>query len=262
MVKKKPDKREEYVTNKILAVFVLAFVLILGLLMIYNGYRSFETMLMTQRIVYGISIAGVVAAISGIVWESRSIKAGSVLAYRIFRGANLSLVGLFVAFCTFISAYYFVDGVRAMYVFVPVAAALALIYMIYSTEFFAVAAATTLGGLLMWLLSRAYLVAFAPERLFSSKLSIGAMVYCLLLLVAMILLVPIRKNGGEYSLGKKKIRIFSKTASYILIALSFALTAVCLLLALVFGSSVAYYLIFVLFGYLFVLAVYYTVKLI
>ncbi len=261
MSKKKTTTYDDYITNKILGIFTAAFFIIVGLMLTYRGYRSFDTMFVTQKIVY--VAAGVFAVISilGVIWEVRTTKAGIKQEYKVVRGKNLAIVAGASAVCAFLVARYFVDGVKAMYIMVPIVTVLALVYIIYSTDFFLISVLTTVGGIWMWLISKSSFSGILGANLTSilnSRVFFFSLAAIILLIVAAGILSMLRKNSGELK-GKK---ILTKSSNYLLLYLSIAVTALAVFFAVIFGISLAYYLIFVLFGYLFILAVYYTVKLI
>lgn len=70
-----------------------------------------------------------------------------------------------------------------------------------------------------------------------------------------------QKNGGVLRLGGRSIQVFGRNAGYGMVYLTCGIVAAVLAAALILGTAAAYYLIFVMVAWLFVMAVYYTVKL-
>jgi len=230
-----------------------------------RGFGRVNTILPTIRILYVFSGITALSTIAGIIWEYSDYKKGSDNRYKVIRGRNLSVASAFTAICSFIAARFFVDGVRMLYVIIPVFTVLVLIYLIYSMDFFIIALVTTLTGLLMWYYSKAYYSQMITDvepgvLLRDPTFYIGVIALLILVFTALLVYASSRK-GGEIRVGKISIKLFKPSARYALVFLSIALSLVCTVAALVFGSVIAYYLLFAIFAYLFVLAVYYTVKL-
>lgn len=263
--KKKASQYDDYITNRILAIFSYAFVLILGLVATYRGYTSIETIQPTVTAVYYASAVLAVIAAAGLVWEYLSVKRKADTRYKLICGRNLAGAAAIAALCEFIAAYFFVDGIKALYVVIPALTVLLMIYMIYSADFFAISVVTSIGGFLMWYMSRSHINKFitampASEFLRSSVLYATILVI-LIQLAALILILSARGKDGEIKIGNRTKQFFHPNANYRLMILSVVLTILCTVAGFLFGAAIAYYLIFIMFGYLFVMAFYYTVKL-
>jgi hypothetical protein len=264
-VKKKTSRYDDYMTNMILGVFSFAFFLTVGLMATNRGFGRVNTIFPTIRILYVFSGLTALAAVAGFVWEYLDYKKGTDNKYKVIRGRNLCIASAFTAICSFIAARFFVEGVRILYVIVPIFTVLVLIYLIYSSDFFLISLVTTITGLLMWYYSKAYynrlITKVDPGVLLRDPTFYIGVVSVLLLIFLAIIVYASSKNSGEIKIGKVSVRLFHSSTKYGLVYLSLALSFACTAAAIVFGSIVAYYLLFVMFGYLFVLAVYYTVKL-
>lgn len=141
-------------------------------------------------------------------------------------------------------------AVQTLCAAIPAAAVLALIYYLYQREFFLVALSSALGiaGLLLVrrglgnysVLVYAYLVAAIVAQLF--------------------LLKTVRKVESDGGLWKGK-QLFHKHAAYRLVYVSCLIMSVMLAACALLGSSGVYFLLFPAVGWLVVMAVYFTVKL-
>ena len=264
-VKKKTSQYDDYMTNMILGVFSFAFLLIVGLMATYRGYGRIESIATTIRLVYGFSAFAALMVIVGAVWEYRSRKKGIDNRYKVIRGRNLSVASAFTAICALIAARFFVDGIKFLYVIIPSAAVLVLIYLVYSTEFFFISAVTAATGFLMWYLSKAYyalpITEIDPSLLLSDLTFYAGIAAMTAMIAAAAVIFIASRNGGALRFGKHSLKLFRPSSRYGLIYISIAVSFICIAAALVFGSVIAYYLLFGIFAYLFVLAVYYTVKL-
>lgn len=133
----------------------------------------------------------------------------------------------------------------------PVAiAVLSAIFFLYQREFFYNGILTAVGIAALWVYRQIYMN--------HPRMSVCgfAAVWVFLILVAVAAFRLSRKDGkvGPF-------RVLPVSASYLSIYLTCGVVALALLAALLIGIAAAYYIIFVLVGWLFCLAVYYTVKL-
>ncbi len=165
-------------------------------------------------------------------------------------GRFLIGVGGFFAFTSICMRHYYPISVTVMCVLVPVLLILGIVYLFYQAEFSvqATALAMALGAIV--LLSRSSTRAVKLCAVLS-LLGIAVLVAGTLLL---------KKNGGVFKTGDKLLRLFPANMDYRLtlgvLALCFALTLVAL-----FVSAAAFYAVWALAIVAFVLAVYYTIKL-
>lgn len=249
----------------ILSIFSFVFLLIMGLMACYRGFSRISTIESTIKTMYWFSAFAACVAVVGVVWEYLAARKGTDLRYKVVRGRNLAVASAFTAVCSLVAARFFVDGIKALYVIIPTVTILTLVYLIYSAEFFIIASVTSLTGLLMWHLSQSYYSRPFTEVRISVLLrdySFIAAVLLLILLVLTIFLVrSVSRHGGEMRFGRYSWKFTGASANYPLIYASTAISALSTVAALLFGAGTAYYLMFAVFGYLFILAVYYTVKL-
>lgn len=141
-------------------------------------------------------------------------------------------------------------GVRFLYVAVPVAAVLALVYYLYQREFFLVAVQ---GGAALFALWFYY-------NFFGAN---PALVYGVL---AVILALSVAACALFFLLGKNKgvlgkVRVLPRKTNYLPLYLAAGVTVLAVLVALIFGLTAAYGAIFGVVAWLFGAAIYYTVRL-
>ena len=165
-------------------------------------------------------------------------------------GAALAAAGLFFAFSSFAMRYAWPTSVTAMCVFVPVVLILGIIYLFYQAEFSVQATALAMALFALALLGRStstLVMVLAGVALVGVAVLLG----CTLLL---------KSNGGVLKAGEKKLRIFPANTDY---RLTLAVLALCLALVVVamLVAGVAFYATWALAVVAFVLAVYYTIKL-
>ncbi len=136
---------------------------------------------------------------------------------------------------------------------VPGLALLALVFYLYPKEFFVCGIAGGLAILGLWTFR---VVGMSP--LFYAYLA----VVLVLAASAALFLVMLQKKDGALEKGEKKWVLFQPDAAYLAYYLTAALAAVLLLAPLLLGAAVAYYGIWIMAAWLFILAVYFTSKLI
>lgn len=133
----------------------------------------------------------------------------------------------------------------------PVAVAvLSAIFFLYQREFFWNGILVAVGITALWVYRQIYMN--HPRLTYVGF----ALVWVFLVLAAVAAFRLSRKDGKVGA-----VRVLPAGTSYLSIYLTCAVVAVALLAALLIGVTSAIYIIFVLAGWLFCLAVYYTVKL-
>ena len=137
-------------------------------------------------------------------------------------------------------------------VVVPALGVLMMVYYLYQREFFASVLVGALGLLGLWMF-----------RSFGT----GTMYYgCLILalvvaLVGVVLAGKAKAKDGVLTLGGQDYQLFQPETAYLAFFLTVVITAVLLLAPLALGTAMAYYGIWAMAAWLFILAVYFTSKL-
>lgn len=251
------NHREDVILNRVLIWFGAAVVVELVLLLLNRYYINITTapgeiefagaLLKAWPAIIGVTAAGtVICLLWSFLWAKggKRITLPGVLSGVFFAGLVISVV----------TYRFYATGVQFLCGAVPAAAVLALVYYLYQHEFFAVTVLSALGLLGLWLFRRS-----GGGHL---TLVYTYMVFLGIVLAAAVLLCrSMSAKGGVLSLGGKKVQVFPRNASYGMIYLTCAVVAVAVAAALLLGAAAAYYLIFALVAWLFIMAVYYTVKL-
>lgn len=142
--------------------------------------------------------------------------------------------------------------IRYLSVLVPVVAVLALVYYLFQRDFFCISVISACG--ILSLLLYRWLFWNHP-----TMIRCGYVLAFLLLAAAAAAFFLLQRGKGPLPLGVDKL--VPRDANYPLLYATCALNALLLALTLILGSAAAYYLIFVLVAWLFIMAVYYIVKL-
>ena len=146
--------------------------------------------------------------------------------------------------------------VHYLTILVPVAAVLALIYYLFQRDFFSISVISACGILCLQLYRKVF---FGHPNM----IRVGFVLAFLLLAAAVVVLVLLQQGTLKFPPALDKVihKLVPKEANFSLLYVTCALVAVLLALTLIFGGTIAYYLMFVLAGWLFIMAVYYIVKL-
>jgi hypothetical protein len=145
---------------------------------------------------------------------------------------------------------YNLTGMVVMCLIPAVVAALAAVYFLYQREFFVCCAMGCVGGFALWVFRRYY--SGHPAVIYA-----GFALVCAGMVAAALACRWLGKRGGKLGV----TRVFAPDAAYLPVYLTAAVVVLGLAAALLLGVGAAYYVVAVLVGWLFCLAVYYTVKL-
>lgn len=252
---KKPISREEYTTNKVLAVFSLCLlgVLILMILQRLMNYgSSWRTAMIFTGVLFGLGIVGIIVGVYLLTKERAGKRAAQ---NRLLCGRNILMVGCVLAISMVIVYELGTAPIKIMYIALPVLAIYYLIYHSYSPEFFTIAIDTGIALALMWLTQRALVSSHFHFLAF-----VAPIVAVVLAAVQVTIVLKMRKNNGKYQFGGKEIKANLSKNAYTM------LTATPLFMAILTAAVLfmpTRYLVFLGTGaaFLFITAVYYTVKL-
>ncbi len=187
-----------------------------------------------------------VAVAFGVWWFLRRKK-----GEKTFTQGACCAAGLVLFVCALVSGFWGDrGGVHFLYVAVPVAAVLALIYYLYQREFFLVALQGGAALFTLWLYYNFF--AASPGLVYAL-----AGVVLALTAAACGLFFVLRRNKGVVG----KVRVLPRKTNYLPLYLAAAVTVLAVLTALIFGLTAAYGAIFGVVAWLFGAAIYYTVRL-
>lgn len=218
----------------------------------YINYRVGEINFVAglDKFIWILGYVALAAAVVGAVWAWRSWQGGE---HRSFPAA-CAFFFLVLGLSCFVIRKFKESGVQLLQVAVPVVAVLALIYYLYQREFFCITALSGMGLLALWIYRRSnggHLV------LLYTYLAVLAV----LLLGGVLLARALQKGDGILRRGGQELRLLPRGANYATIYATCGFIAACVIAAFLLGSAAAYYIFLVLVAWIFVMAVYYTVKL-
>lgn len=254
-VGKKPISEEEYTTNKVLTVFSVCLLGVLVLMIVQRllDYTStWRTGMTVVKVLFGIGILG---ALWGIYLFARERTGKHSAARHIICGRNVLIVSIILVLCMTVINYIGTQPIKAFYVILPVLAVYYLVYHSYAPEFFLIAVDSGIGIGLMWVAHRA-----AVSGNYGSMAYAALGAAAVLTVVQLVCVQSLRGKKGKFKRGGKTVDLhFSSNAYTMLTVTPLLMTA--LVAAQVFVPALTLAAMGAAAAYLFVTAVYYTVKL-
>lgn len=202
-------------------------------------------------------------AMASLLWTVATLTSGKKPLFPCLVLLSGSLV--FFATCHG-TLVYGSKGVDLLLLLVPAWGGLGLVYFLYQVEFFISALFTSFGGVGLWLYRQTSLYT-GEDALSLPQLTFYVVINSTLLLIigGFYLINKAGETGGILTIKDRDITLISDTkdaSSLWLVGLSGVISLFSLALSMGLGSPmVAYYCTFALLGWLFVLLVYFTVKL-
>lgn len=165
-------------------------------------------------------------------------------------GGALAGIGVFFAFTSQAMRLVWPTSVTVLCIFVPVLLILGIIYLFYQAEFSVQATALAMALFALGLLARSG----------TRRVKLCAVLALLATAALLFCAYTLKKNHGVLKLKDKTVRLFPADQDY---RLTFGILVLCLALVLLamFVPAVAFYATWALAIVAFVLAVYYTIKL-
>lgn len=243
-------RQEDRALNRGL-LWVAGAIVLEALLLFVNRYyiniltSEINFAIVLRNVMAVVRIAGGVVGLASLVWAALRFKKGE--AFTLF--TVIGLVCWALAVCAHVVLVFDKPGMQMLFLLVPAWAGLALVYYLYQREFFLGVVASGMAAVGLWFI-----------RYGGLGIESGLMLVGVVLVAALALWL--KKSGGVIRRSpEEEIRIMPKNTSYALILASCLVGLATLLAAVLLGSGVAYYLLFLMVAWMFVLLVYYTVKL-
>ena len=189
---------------------------------------------------------GIALTVMGVAWAVMIHRQGG----KILLPTLLTGVVFFLWVVAVVAYHFFDDGLRVLMLLPAVAGILILVYFLYQRAFFVNAVLTGGGLAALWLYREFYMN--HPTAI--TLCFIGGWV---MLALAALLCAKLRTGNGKLG----SVRLMPAHSHYGTTWVTCIVVAVMMALCLVLGQSVALYLLFGLIGWLFCLAVFFTVKL-
>lgn len=250
-------KQEDIALTRALTWFGAAMVLEFLLLLVNKYYinftadtQSIQLAVALETVFKVLAVVGVLAAVACGVWCWKRAKATGKLP---FTWVVLTGLLLAVGVSSALIVVFYRAAVDMLYILVPAGAVLALVYYLYQKEFFFSACGVGVGLFGLWLARRS-------GGGHSLLVGLYAVVGVVILAAIILLALKLKGTKGQLTVGGKQYAVLPAKSSFALIIASCAASLAVLVAGLLLGNTVAFYLMFVLLAWLFVLLVYYTVK--
>ena len=254
--KHKAAYESDYVTYRVLNVFGGCILLMVFAAYLKNGLSYASSFPTAYRVCRAGLWVGLALVLVGAVLDVYQIRKKTYNVKTLFNGTGLMMLGALLALCSYLMVGFDPEtALRVLYVIIPVCAILYLVYSVYPREFFSLAAAMTLVALMLWLIAK------STGSNTMSGATVWFLAFGLLICVGLEgLFLLARKNRGKLKVGPVDLSMFSPNTRHELVVTVAACCAVLLLAAFFLAGSIGYYAMFAVVGALFVMAVYYTVK--
>ncbi len=254
------EKQENEVLRRLLSWLGMAFVLEMWIFFVnrfvYN-VRPTESEILSflfYQVLPIMQYGGIILAALVALWHVGAKKKNPETG--IFR---IVLAAFFAALavCALLFLRLGEVSVPVLLVVVPSLAGIMMIYYLYQKEFFIISLVCGMGILGLWM--------FRASSSQHQKLFFAYVAVVLCVLAAIVALSYLSgKGNGRVKLGSRSLEYLGPMTNRNVVYIACALVAVTLLLAMVmgaFGAVIAYYSILVLVIWVFVMAVYFTSKL-
>lgn len=254
--KQMPEKntnRNDYITNKVLTVFSVCLLGVLGL-MVLNNLLNYSVHWQTAlTVVQILRIVGVVVAVGGLLWMMQQRSKGVDTRFKIVCGRSVLILGVVLAVLFSVIHWNPNEAIKVCYVALPAFAFYYLIYHSYQPEFFVIAAdcGVAAGAIALGMTG------------FGARMRYVLLVLVVVLFAAQLVGVQkVKADKGKIKLQKHKYAFdFSKNA-YLMMVLTPVVMAVVTAAGVLAAGRVPMAALIAAGVYFFVTAVYYTVKLV
>ncbi len=235
----------------VVAVFLEIFVLLANRYYVHLLTSEIERFqLAVGNVLSVLQYGGLVLGVIFIVLTFIAQKNGKNILY-------LSASAGFFLAISLISYLFLFSGdgaVTLMLTAIPTCAALIIVYYIYQKEFFMLSALSCLGIFGFWILR-----SIGMQRI---EYFYAYVIFMLVVIIAMVYAtLQLKRNGGNFVWKDQTIPMLKKDAKYTAVWATCAFVAVLLLMTAVFGVTFAYYSILITMAWLFIMAVYFTSRL-
>lgn len=250
--KEEQVKAQDYVTNKLLCAFTIAFILIIALINVGRMMRSTDTFVTTFNAIGIFTWIMLALTVVAIVFAIIAKVRGKDEKYKLVTAKHIAVVLAFVTACSAALAFAFNENtINLLYIFIPAVTVLFIIYHTFPRDFFVLSLVAGFGAIGLWLMGSAMGYGIGVARF---SLIIGAMLA--MLVIATVLTIVAQLSGGKL-FGKS---FFNKEAKYALLYVAYALTLALMLVMWFVATPATYYCVFALLAYIILTGVYFAVK--
>lgn|GEM_PF-905328 len=243
------SRKEDLIFYKMLVAFVVALVLETTVVTLYRRYCAGANYRPVLRTVMWAFLW--LTAVDGAAFIA------SLAAKRFKYLKSLFALGIFLFGCAVFLRLVNLYGLLTLKIgclACPVILLLYICYLIYQPEFFMTFLLSALGVFTIWITRRVYYINYYKHLYVMLGVSLFIVLSAIVTFIAM-------KNKGVIGKGEWRLRVFPPKTSYISLFITYGATLALFGIYLIFGPPIFYPVIVVFAGYLFISAIYYTVKL-
>ena len=247
--KKEKSKKEDLVFYKMLAAFTIALALEITVVSIYRRYIGGANYRPVLRIIMWACLW--LTAVDGVAFIAALVtKRFKYLRSLFALGAFLFGSAVFLRLVCLYGLLALKIGCLAC----PAILLLYVSYLIYQPEFFMTFLLSVLGIFTIWITRRVYYINYYKHLYVMFGVTLFILASAIVTFIA-------KKNKGFIGKGEWRLRVFPPKTSYRSLFITYGATLALFGVYLLIGPVVFYPVIAVFAGYLFVSAIYYTVKL-
>jgi hypothetical protein len=243
------SKKEDELFYRMLAAFVIALILEITVVTLYRRYCAGANYRPVLRTIMWTFLW--LTAIDGAAFIA------SLVTKRFKYLRSLFALGLFLFGCAVFLRLVNLYGLLTLKIgciACPVILLLYISYLIYQPEFFMTFLLSALGVFTIWITRRVYYINYYKHLYVMFGVSLFILATAIVTFFAM-------KNKGVLGKGEWRLRVFPPRTSYLSLFITYGLTLLLFGIYLIFGPPIFYPVMVVFAGFLFVSAIYYTVKL-
>ncbi|MEG1240026.1 MAG: hypothetical protein RSD46_01615 [Oscillospiraceae bacterium] len=245
-------QQEDIALNRLLLWFGGTVILELLVLLMNRVYLNGTVQLVAalNKVILILCVVGVVLAVVSGLWLARCRKEKK---HTTMPAACLVFFAA-LAICSAVTTLWRAAGLDLLYMLLPAICILALVYYLYQREFFTVALLSAGTLLATWLLWKA---AGTPSTITYAVCIFVAVLAVVIAIVTRLL----QMKDGQFTVKETKLRVFQKNATYLCIYITCIISILVLLAGLLLGATAAYAALFLTVAWIFIMAVFYTVRL-
>lgn len=203
---------------------------------------------------------GLLLLVAGILWAVSLCQSGKG---DVFYPFAMAFGGMVLFSISYGIEVYGQKGGNILLYLVPAWAGLGLVFCLYQVEFFISAFFTGLGGVGLWLCGQTTLFEGGEMTQMQGTFYVFLNLTLFTIIIGFYLVNKAFQNGGVLQVKNQELTLISDlkdNSSLWLVGLSGVISLLALAIAVTFGYIVIFYCTFALLAWLFVLLVYYTVK--
>ncbi len=247
--------QQDYVTNKLLSAFTVAFIMIIGVMYFSRMMHRIDTYVSAITGIKALAIIllalTLIFSVIAVIQKTKKTEQ----KYKLITPKHLAVVLGFATACFGALALAFSENtVSLLYVVIPTVTVLFIVYHVYPGDFFAISTISAFGAIGIWLVGSALSGGMGASKLW---LILGVVLAALAVLIVAV--IVIQANGGKLC-RKSKCKIFAEDAKYFLLYITIALILALLIATWFMVGAATYYFLFVILAYFVVVGIYYTLK--